>query len=130
MVSAAQAVLKICWNAAPQSRSWACQLLAIEDLVRPRKRSAIRIGDWWSIWLRELRTPELLSEVVAAHPELARAASPFRPAVQAAILGRADDIAAAMEAEEMEERRKDREYWQPLKRELEELRLGRNRQES
>jgi len=32
-----------------------------------------------------------------------------------------------LEFEEREERRKDKEYWAPLKRELEELRLDRKR---
>jgi hypothetical protein len=34
-----------------------------------------------------------------------------------------------LEEEEREERRKDREYWAPLKRELEELCLGRRKKE-
>jgi hypothetical protein len=124
-------------------------LLSMEDLVRAKKTQ--RDKDWPMIrrlveqsyfersntatpelvqfWLRELRTPELLAALVAAHPELADAAALSRPAVQAALLGQPDDISLALEAEEREERLKDREYWAPLKRELEELRLGRRRQE-
>jgi hypothetical protein len=45
------------------------------------------------------------------------------------LLRGADDVAAVLEQEEREERRKDREYWEPLKRELEELRLSRRRKE-
>ena len=79
-------------------------------------------------WLRELRTPELLLEVAGAHPELARAEAVLRPAVQAALSARLDDVSETLEAEGREERRKDREYWAPLKRELEEFRLGRKNQ--
>ncbi len=73
----------------------AVDLLSIEDLVRAKKTQ--RDKDWPMIrrlmersyfegsgaptddlvrfWLYELRTPELLVEVVAAHPEAARAAA-------------------------------------------------------
>jgi hypothetical protein len=84
-----------------------------EDLVR--------------FWLRELLTPELLVEVACAHPELAGAEAGSRRAVQAALAARPDDVSEALEAEEREERRKDREYWAPLRKELEEFRLGRRR---
>jgi hypothetical protein len=122
-------------------------LLAMEDLVRAKKTQ--RDKDWPMIrrlleksyfehatgptqelvrfWLRELRTPELLVEVTGAHPELARAEAVLRPAIQAALTARPDDVREALEAEEREERRKDREYWAPLKRELEEFRLSRRR---
>jgi hypothetical protein len=122
-------------------------LLALEDLVRAKKTQ--RDKDWPMIrrlveqsyfgrprsatrelvrfWLRELRTPELLVDVAAAHPEQARAEAVLRPAVQAALLARPDEVSEALEAEEREERRKDREYWAPLKRELEGFRLGRRR---
>ena len=120
-------------------------LLAMEDLVRAKKTQ--RDKDWPMIrrlveqsyfrhstsatqdlvrfWLRELRTPELLVEVAGAHSELARAEAVSRPAVQAALSARPDEVSETLEAEEREERRKDREYWAPLKRELEEFRLGR-----
>ena len=123
-------------------------LLAMEDLVRAKKTQ--RDKDWPMIrrlveqsyfrhsrsateelvrfWLRELRTPELLLEVAGAHPELARAEAVLRPAVQAALSARPEDVSETLEAEEREERRKDREYWAPLKRELEEFRLGRKNQ--
>ena len=123
-------------------------LLAMEDLVRAKKTQCDK--DWPMIrrlveqsyfghsiaatqervrfWLRELRTPELLVEVAWTHPELARAEAVLRPAVQAALSACPDDVSEALETEEREERRKDREYWAPLKRELEEFRLGRRRQ--
>jgi len=122
----------------------AIDLLAMEDLVRAKKTQ--RDKDWPMIrrlveqsyfahsdsateelvrfWLRELRTPELLVEVVAAHPELSRTDAFLRPAVEAARSARLKGVGDALEAEERWERRKDREYWDPLKRELEAFRLG------
>jgi hypothetical protein len=119
-------------------------LLAMEDLVRAKKTQCDK--DWPMIrrlversffgrptcatqemvrfWLRELRTPELLVEVAGAHPELARAEAVLRPAIQAALSARQEEVSETLEAEEREERRKDREYWAPLKRELEDFRLG------
>ncbi len=121
------------------------ELLGIEDLVRAKKTQ--REKDWPMIrrlveqsyfsradaptpsqvefWLRELRTPELLVRVAAAYPEIAQAVP--RGLLQDALRGHADDVERALEAEEREERRKDREYWEPLKRELEALRLARPR---
>jgi hypothetical protein len=46
---------------------------------------------------------------------------PVRPAVQAALRGRTDEVAQALEDEQQEQRRRDREYWEPLKRELEQF---------
>ncbi len=124
-------------------------LLAVEDLVRAKKTQ--RDKDWPMIrrlveqsyferpgapaddlvrfWLGELRTPELLVEVCSAYPEAARAAAASRQALQHALARNVDGLAEALEEEERDERRKDREYWTPLKRELEELRLGRKKRE-
>ncbi|MGA7415084.1 MAG: hypothetical protein WBW33_31730 [Bryobacteraceae bacterium] len=124
------------------------ELLALKDLVAAKKTQ--RDKDWPMIrrlveqdyfaseerpasersefWLRELRTPELLMEATSANPEAARRIGQDRPAVQAALRKNLPDVARALEQEELEERRKDRSYWEPLKRELEEFR--RQRRES
>lgn len=124
-------------------------LMALEDLVDAKKTQ--RDKDWPMIrrlmeqsyfgqlqagnmpppeligfWLRELRTPELLIEAAAAWPEAARALQPGRPAVAEAIGGDASRVEVALEEEEREERRRDREYWRPLKAELEQLRRSRS----
>jgi DNA-binding GntR family transcriptional regulator len=69
-------------------------------------------------WLREMRTPELLIRVVAQHPDAARRFAPHRPAVEAALNGDPERIVDALDQEQREEGRKDRAYWEPLKREL------------
>jgi hypothetical protein len=122
-------------------------VLAIEDLVAAKKTQ--RDKDWPMIrrlveqdyfgsenrqsprsafWLRELRTPELLIETASANPELAGRISAERPTVQAALSKNLPLVVRALDEEEREERRKDRSYWEPLKRELEEFR--RRRRES
>ncbi len=120
-------------------------ILSIQDLVSAKKTQ--RDKDWPMLrrlieqsyfrrspapstkavefWLRELRTPELLSEVAAAYPEQAKKLAADRPAISRALSGSIAQVGELMNAEEREERRKDQEYWAPLKRELQQLREGR-----
>lgn len=120
-------------------------LLSLPDLVAAKKTQ--RDKDWPMIrrlveadyflnrdaasepsvlfWLAELRTPELLAEVVHRHPALS--AGHPRAAVQASVAGAsALEIERAMEDEEAQIRASDREYWLPLRRELERMRRERN----
>ena len=125
----------------------AIDLLAIEDLVRAKKTQLDK--DWPMIrrlveqayyagqgeesaakvqfLLSELRTPELLLKVVAEHPNAANAVAGRRAAIQAALQGDLSSVAAAVEQEERAERDRDREYWAPLKPELESLRRTRRK---
>ena len=117
--------------------------LALEDLVLAKKTQ--RDKDWPMIrrlvdqsyftrsndpapesvefWLRELRTPELLLELTQQYPEAAQRAS--RPAIADALRADVDAVTKSLEDEERTERHLDREYWAPLKRELEQLRRAR-----
>ena len=76
-------------------------------------------------WLRELRTPEILLEVVARHPEQARAEAPSRSALRAALDGELKEVEESVAEEERRERDSDQAYWQPLRAELEALRRAR-----
>lgn len=124
-------------------------LLALPDLVRAKKTQ--RDKDWPMIrrlveahyfefsqnsstpqvdfWLRELRTPLLLREVLSFHPE--RVALQTERRVLDVLLKNPDDTAieSALLEEEQQERTADRAYWQPLKTELETLRrkIGREK---
>ncbi len=73
-------------------------------------------------WLRELRTPELLIEAAASNPEEARKVAGTREAVRVAFTGDTDAVGRELSAEESRERQLDREYWMPLRAELERLR--------
>ena len=116
-------------------------LLSLPDLVQAKKTQ--RDKDWPMIrrlieadhaacqaaatpaqirfWLTEARTPGLLIGLAQAHPSEARAGS-HRPAVAAAIGGDEASVQNALDAEERAERLADKAYWEPLKRELEQLR--------
>jgi hypothetical protein len=123
-------------------------ILAIEDLVQAKKTQ--RDKDWPMItrlvdqsyltrgetpsralvefWLRELRTPAFLVELAGNDAEAARNMAALRPAVAAALDGDPDNVAQSLTVEEGDERRRDREYWQPLRLELERLRHERRTQ--
>lgn len=118
-------------------------LLSLPDLIRAKKTQ--RDKDWPMIrrlversvyssegaptaeavrfWLRELQSPELLIDVVRRFPE--EAAACLRVAVRAAEMGDSDAVEQALEQEQRAERAADREYWGPLRKELEMLRRER-----
>ena len=78
-------------------------------------------------WLRELRSPELLIEASSIFPALAKELLAERPLLSLAINENLEALSAALREEENVERKLDREYWLPLKKELETLRhLERN----
>jgi hypothetical protein len=119
-----------------------CDLLSLPDLVQAKKTQ--RDKDWPMLrrlleahffqnrrkpnaekvrfWLRELRTPELLIEVTETHPRLFSRLAAARPLLALATSGQEVALAQALKEEEQQERERDREYWLPLKSELETLR--------
>jgi hypothetical protein len=122
-------------------------LLGLEDLVKAKKTQ--RDKDWPMIrrlverdyltsgaspeqgqptfWLLELRTPELLIEVSRRFPALAASLSSNRPLLNHALAGQTEALESDLHAEEKAERAADREYWQPLRKQLEEIRHSRPR---
>jgi len=74
-----------------------------------------------AFWLRELRTPELLIAVAHAWPDVA-AVEAGRLAVRSAVAGDVEAVESALAAEQRSERDLDREWWAPLRAELEMLR--------
>jgi hypothetical protein len=117
-------------------------LISLPDLVRAKKTQ--RDKDWPMIrrlvdrhyfdlrgaptlervrfWLQELRTPELLVEVAQANCAPAESLYEFRPFLASAVEGKLNRVAEGLEDEENDERRADKEYWAPLRQELESLR--------
>ena len=75
-------------------------------------------------WLRESRSPEILRQCAAAYPDLCGALSADRPLLELVPTAGGDDAALerALMEEELAERARDREYWRPLRAELERLR--------
>ncbi len=73
-------------------------------------------------WLRELRTAELLIEVVQSYPGEAESTGRERAAVRFAIGANQGAVEVELATEESRERELDRAYWAPLRQELEQLR--------
>jgi hypothetical protein len=119
-----------------------CNLLSLPDLVQAKKTQ--RDKDWPMIrrlveahyfqncansnpaqirfWLLELRTPEILLELARRHPATCRRLIPVRPLLVHAASGQPAALEQALATEEIAERAQDRQYWLPLKAELEKLR--------
>jgi hypothetical protein len=76
-------------------------------------------------WFQELRTSELLLELAQRHPATCRRLTSKRPLLSQVISGESINLEQALLAEETAERQRDREYWLPLRRELEALRHAR-----
>lgn len=119
------------------------ELVSLPDLVQAKKTQ--RDKDWPMIrrlieadyvacrgtpspeqvrfWLREARTPELLVELARQFPlEAAALAAGARRLLHAALQGIEGGIEGGLLEEERAERAADREYWIPLKQELERMR--------
>ena len=119
-----------------------CDLLSLPDLVQAKKTQ--RDKDWPMIrrlveahffqnqkrpsparkkfWLLELRTPELLAQLACENKTLARRLKTKRPLLALALAGKLPELEQALTAEEAAERKRDQQYWLPLRRELEILR--------
>ena len=119
-----------------------CDLLSLPDLVQAKKTQ--RDKDWPMIrrlveahyfqnqtkprpaqirfWFQELRTPELLIELARSNAALCRRLASVRLLLAHAATGNANALEQALDGEETAERQRDREYWLPLRRELEKLR--------
>jgi hypothetical protein len=123
------------------------ELLGIEDLIRAKKTQ--RDKDWPMIrrlvdahyeefreepnedrvrfWLRESRTPEVLIRVGSGNAQIIREEAKHRPLLAEAIAASSTKIRQGLEEEQAREKAADEAYWNPLKRELEQLRRDRNR---
>jgi len=119
-------------------------VMGLSDLVRAKKTQ--RDKDWPMIrrlieadiynsstnppkdkirfWLAECRTPELLISLVVKYPDTALPMAVSRPLLRSAIEGNQEEIRRLLRDEEDRERELDRQYWAPLKAELEAWRHG------
>ena len=117
-------------------------LLCIPDLVEAKKTQRARDwpvidllvtihhtenaasprADWIEFWLSEARTPETLAELCRHFPTEASALASQRPLLRLAQNEDLEPLRAALDAEVRAEQAKDRAYWEPLRRELEQFR--------
>jgi hypothetical protein len=78
-------------------------------------------------WMLELRSAELLIETAHRHPDACERAARLRQLLQHAARADQPALEAALHEEEAREREADRQYWQPLRIELERMRRPRRR---
>jgi len=119
-----------------------CDLLSLPDLVQAKKTQ--RDKDWPMLrrlveghyfqhrqaptpnqirfWFRELRTGALLIELAQNHAKACRREIQRRPLLKYALVPNENALDRALEKEEQRDRERDRQYWLPLRRELEKLR--------
>jgi len=124
-----------------------CELMSLRDLVQAKKTQ--RDKDWPMLrrlvenhyfshrgsrtrselrfWFAEIRTPELLLELASGYPTLRKNLVRTRPLLGLVEPGKETALSEALLQEEMAERQADRDYWAPLKRELERLRHTRRK---
>lgn len=120
-------------------------IMAVEDLVMAKKTQ--RDKDWpmiqrlmevryfragenpseseVSFLLRELRTPELLIDLVRHHSDSAAELVDARPLLDLARQAKRSALERALIDEMLGEKELDRQYWKPLRVKLEELRRSR-----
>ena len=103
---------------------WSMDWPVIELLVTIHYRENGRTprADWVEFWLCEARVAELLVELAARFPAETRALSSTRPLLAHALAGDLDALRPALDAEVRAMQAIDREYWAPLRRELEAMR--------
>ena len=114
-------------------------VMALEDLVRSKKTQ--RDKDWPMIrrlieadyhrhrteatadrvrfWLAECRTEDILQALTEQEPELAREVAARRPLLNRVLTRDRTGVTEMLREEEDRERQLDREYWAPLRRQLE-----------
>lgn len=78
-------------------------------------------------WLSECRTPELLVSLSTKYPDICLHIAETRPLLKAAIKGNLEETQRLLRKEEEKERELDRQYWAPLKKELEAWRHSMNK---
>ena len=71
-------------------------------------------------WLQESCTASMLLALSQRYPEQGAAGAGTRPLLSLALSHDESGLVAALQAEEKQERDKDRTYWMPLRKELEE----------
>jgi hypothetical protein len=82
-------------------------------------------NDQVRFWLREARTPDMLIQLAASYPDLATEVAPRRQLIIAATNADRNRLELELANEEQLERKTDQQYWEPLKRELEQIRRDR-----
>lgn len=103
-----------------RSRDW--PVIELLVTIHYREHANAATDDRVDFWLREARTPELLVELCRRFPTQAAGLTAHRPLIRFAHERSLDDLRTALDAEVRAEQARDRDYWEPLRRELEQFR--------
>jgi hypothetical protein len=103
-----------------RSKDW--PVIELLVTIHYREHASDATDDRVDFWLREARTPELLVELCQRFPTQAAELAPHRPLIRLAREQSLDDLRTALDAEVRAEQALDRDYWEPLRRELEQFR--------
>jgi len=123
------------------------ELLGIEDLVKAKKTQ--REKDWPMIrrlvdahydefrsdptddrirfWLRDSRTPEVLISVAEANPKLLQQVLPERPLLAETMSASHTALQQELDKEKLSVMETDAQYWRPLMKELEAMRMNKRK---
>jgi len=103
-----------------RSKDW--PMIELLVTIHSREHAAVPSDAHIDFWLREARTPELLVELCERFSDRSHALRTSRPLLQLALEHSLDALRAALDAEVRSEQSRDRVYWEPLRRELEQFR--------
>ena len=93
--------------------------LVEDDIILNKNNPSDRRVRWWFL---ESRSPDSLIRLAKEYPEIVKECAAHRPLLSAAVNINIQKLDSRIHEEELLERRKDIEYWAPLKKELEMLR--------
>jgi hypothetical protein len=79
-------------------------------------------AEWIDFWLKEARSAELITDLTRRFPQETARLLAVRPLLTLARDGDMPSLRAALDAEVRAEQEKDRQCWEPLKREMEAFR--------
>lgn len=103
-----------------RSKDW--PVIELLVTIHYREHAGEATDDRVDFWLSEARTPELLVELCQRFPMQATAHVQRRPLLRLASEQSLDELRATLDAEVRAEQARDRDYWEPLRRELEQFR--------
>jgi hypothetical protein len=109
-----------------RSKDW--PVIELLVTIHYRENGSSSRPDWVEFWLKEARAPEMVVELCRRFPARANTLAGVRPLLAIAINGDLPALRPALDAEVRAEQDKDRAYWEPLKRELESIRLEESRE--
>jgi hypothetical protein len=93
--------------------------LVENDIVLHRKDPSVDRIRWWFL---ESRDAASLISLGGGYPKILKECITVRPLLRSIIAQDFKKLEAALHEEELQEREKDREYWAPLRKELETMR--------